>query len=1148
MFVKYGNPLVIKLSKPLPMKKTLHPVLFSDNVLYLSMRRPKLLVCIVLILVTLAIHIPGFSQKVPTKEISTSSKKILKKSTVPIVKLRKAVSETLRQSSNDIWFEKNDGQFGNSDVLYGFRTSFGSMGVYKNKLRVVTEQIENGKNAGKQIVDITFPGSLQNWAVVPGSISAVNGSYNTKYGTLNASIFNEITLKNVYDGIDLRLYSGEHGALEFDWLVTKAADHKKIRMNFNGQDSIIIKKNGEIVIDMKYDDMKIVIPETYQMINGSKKLFDTRMSALEDNKTLQYDIAGNINPNLPLVIDPIMLWSTYMHNNTSTFDEYLYTIAVNTASEVFACGVTNEAISTAYMSNIAPGFLSTFNYDLNSNGAKQSVILYRLNPKGTAITAWTYTGQTTNVPVALGIFPDSRVLVVYQSDTVQIFSANLSTMLYSDVIAAGVAGVIFQSQAIINNDVFYLGGVVESPLPASIIPANAPDPTFSGNEGVIIRMKNGSTTPVAEWGTYVGGSAAESFTAIAATPDKTKIAFAVHVDGKGSGYPALVNAVDNTIAGTELLVGVLAVGTPTAFSVFSYLGGSSNEGRSSNESNAALVAADNNFFYVAGNTTSSDLPGTTGSAQPSHGANTSINDQFISQIPLNGSAGTGFITTYSGGNASDIVGGLVIDLRTHDVLLFGTTESSNFPVYNASAYSPFYQSTHGNTATGPLDITYSVFANGLATRKFSTFIGGDFNDYLGSTGKLQGTGHFQYNPTNGFTYIGTTIHSDQTTIPTQWMTSIPGFDKSVPPATTGKDSHFIFAMSPNTLDFGDAPASYDAGTPASSAVSFFDIRIGNEVDAEEAANNSPAADGDDKLNSGSTDDEDGLITTPTIAVGATTFSVTVSVFNNTGATVNLYGWIDTNGNGFFDTNEYATISVPSVSTQQSVVLSFTGMPPFFSSTGFSFLRLRLTNVILNAANATGDFGKGEVEDHLVLQSLVLPVVLEKFTANQGGENVLLNWTVSKEINVHNYQVQYSTDNLKFTNLGVAPATGSTNYRWLHTSPVNGINYYRLGITATYGTVTYSGIRMVNFGKNNALTVYPNPAKDIINIRPATGMLSQPATISLLAIDGKVLSQKKINAISQTESVDISLYPEGEYLLRINTSNKIIMKKIKVMKH
>lgn len=1080
---------------------------------------------------------------IPTSHLQKSDSKIKEISE----QTRLTALQTLKAGSNFIWFEKNDGQFGNPEVLYGFRTSFGSMGVYNNKLRVVTQQ---GVNAGRQIIDISFPGSLNNWVVKPGHTSDVKGTYNTNAGAINAKIYNEITLKNIYRGVDLRLYAGENGALEFDWLVEKGSDYEKIRMKFTGQDKIHIEKDGNIVIDLKHNDMKIVTPETYQVIDGKKKLLPARMSFTDDEECLKYDIAGNVDCDLPLVIDPVMLWSTYVHNNTSTFDEYLYTIAVNTASEVYACGVTNEAISTAYMSGVTPGFSGAYNFGLNGSGAEQSVILYRLNPTGTAITAWTYTGQTTNIPVALGIFPDNRILVVYQRDTIQIFSADLTTRIYNDAISSGVANNVstYQSQAIIDNDVFYLGGVASSALPSSIIPATAPDAVISGDEAVILRINNASTTPVAEWGTYVGGTANEAFTAIAATPDKSKLAFAVHVNGVGTTYPALVNAVDNSIAGTELLVGVIPVGLPTAFSVFSYLGGSSDEGKSSRQSSAALVAADNNYFYVAGNTTSTDLPGTGGAAQPTHGAGSSKSDQFVSQIPLNGSAGAGFATTYNGADDIDIVGGLVIDLRTHDVLIFGTTQSTNFPVYNASAYSPFYQDTHGSTASGPLDITYTVFANGLATRKFSTYIGGANNDYLGSTGKLQGTGHFQYNSTNGFTYIGTTIHSDQTTIPSQWMTSIPGFDKSIPPATTSKDSHFIFAMSPNTDDFGDAPASYDAGTPASSAVSFFDLRLGNEADAEETVNSSVTADGDDIQNSGSTDDEDGIFATPTIADSATDYSVIVSVFNNTGADAYLSGWIDSDSSGTFDANEFVSVTVASGATPQFVQLDFTGLPPFVSVSGYSFLRIRLTNVPLTGANATGAFGKGEVEDYIVLSQGILPVSLEDFAAAKQDEDVLLKWSVSKETDVKNYQLEYSTDNRHFKPLNTTAATGNRYYNWLHTTPAPGYNYYRLGILHTNGAVTYSAVKQVNFNKNTKAVVYPNPAKDIINIRLTGSNTSEKATIALFSFDGRLLKQQQVILAGQTETMDISRLQAGYYFIKVSSNDGVVVKKIEVIKH
>jgi len=1083
--------------------------------------------------------------------ITSYSQVTAQKKKQPVIKKKQqqASLNTLRQSTNVIWFEKNAGQFPDENIQYGFRTSFGIIGVFNNKLRMVVRQSEKSTTSGHQVVDISFPGSPGNWAIETGEKSNVEGTYNTGSGTsLVPAIYTEITLKEVYPGTDLRLYSGDNGSLEFDWLLNKAAAYKNIRMQFEGQNKLSVDKKGSLLIDLEQDDIKIVIPETYQLINGKKKLLPAKMQLGADKKTIGYAITGNINLQQPLVIDPVMSWSTYMHNNTKTFDEYLYAVAANDNDEIYACGLTNEPMSSAYLSGVTPGYSADYTHSLNGSGKKQTAILYRLNPSGTQITAWTYTGQTANVPVAMGIFPNNRVLVVYQNDTIQIFSPTLTTRHYNGVInAANVASRIssYQSVAIYDNNTFYLGGVAGNYLPRTVIPANAPDTSFSNGEGVILRVTNATGTPDISWGTYVGGTSRERFTAIALTPNKSKLVFGVHTEGTGSGYPSLVNAVDNTISGNELLVGVLNLPAPATFAVFSYLGGSANEGSASTISSAALVAADNNYFYVAGNTLSTSLPGISGAAQTAHGANSRFCDQFVSRIPLNGSAGAGFRTTFSGGNDVDLVGGLVIDSRTSDVLLFGTTVSSNFPVYSPNPISPYYQATHGSFEFGTRDITYTIFSNDLSIRRYSTYIGGNYDDYLGSTGKLEGTGHFQYSTVSGLTYIGTTIHSDQTSMPGQWMSSVPGFDKVIPAATRSKDSHYIFAINPNTSDYGDAPESYDATDPANSAVSASEIRIGLTVDPEQKPNPTTAANGDDILNNGSRDDEDGVVTPPSMYMFATSYSIPVSVYNSTGGNVWLCGWIDTDGNGVFNSYEYRRMIIPHSTTQQNVVLNFSGLPPFMPVSGRTYLRLRLSTENLTSNNARGTFGKGEVEDYLVPQAVILPVTLQRFTANLQNDKVLLSWLVGDERDMSRYEAEYSTDDRTFSSIGSRVADNNGTYNLLHITPQEGTNYYRIKMYGSDGSFTYTPTRKVQINNNRNITIHPNPAKDLININFNETSILQAVTITVMAADGKVVAKKQLPMANRIESIDASQLSKGYYFVRIETASQTAIKTVQV---
>jgi len=254
------------------------------------------------------------------------------------------------------------------------------------------------------------------------------------------------------------------------------------------------------------------------------------------------------------------------------------------------------------------------------------------------------------------------------------------------------------------------------------------------------------------------------------------------------------------------------------------------------------------------------------------------------------------------------------------------------------------------------------------------------------------------------------------------------------------------------------------------------------------------------------------------------------------------------GNGIFDSYEYITVSIPSSTSQQFVVLNFAGLPPFFSSTGYSFLRLRITDVALTAADATGAFGKGEVEDYLVLAQSVLPVSLENFTALPQGEDVLINWTVSEEMNVKNYQVEHSTDNVKFSKLNTIPATSHHYYSLLHTSPANGSNYYRLNIINADGSFIYSPVRRVNFDKNSSVDVYPNPAKNIINIRLNGTLVNESASVCLFSFDGRLLKQQNINVDGQPEAMDVSRFQAGFYFIKIYFRDMILVRKIEVTKH
>ena len=960
---------------------------------------------------------------------------------------RQALESIVRDSTNQIWFQENVGQF-EEGVRYGFKTQFGSMLVYDDHIRIMANQVDPVTGAvGIHTVDITFNGGSP-WQIVAGGESGVLGSYQQPDGkVLTPHLFKEITLRNVYNGVDLRLYSANQGVLEFDWLIAHAQDYSQIRMQFTGQDGVVFNADGSATLDLRYQDLTLKMPEVYQVIDGQKHLLSSSMVAGEKAGEVRYALTGDIVADQPLVIDPNVAWSTYFDLNdnvANAFDSYLFAVSVN-SSGVYCAGWVKEIIT-----NGSYGNYMEVNAGFSQGTAINQNYIYRLNNSGTAITAWTNTGivgssnssSSTNPATDLELFPDGRVLVAYRDSTIQIYSADLSAQTYS---GKPVSLTTINSLAIVNNSTFYVGGTVAA-ANAGLIPGGSGlDDTFGGaSEGIIIRYTLSGATPVADWATYVGGANAENFTAIAMTPDMSKLVFAVHSVEQGTtlaadAYPTLVNAVDSTVdtvaGNTEILTGVITdqASKPAAFSVFSLLGGSGNEGTTATSSASVVVATSNTGYWVGGNTASTNLPGTAGGAQSANGLGT--NDAFVSFIPINGSLGAGFQSTYLGGAGAEIVGGSAYDPVRDRLLLFGTTTGS-FPTLDTTPTSTYYNGTFGG---GTYDIFIATFTGNLVTKEYATYIGGTANDYLGDTGVLLGTGHVTYSAATDQVYLATTVHS---TLPSNIIgPTIPGYDNTKNNA--GNDVHTIFAFNISIFDHGDAPATYEAGTPAAEALSPF-IRIGATIDAEVAALSGATATGDNVQNTGSANDEDGVSSLPLIFNTDSTYSVTVSVLNNTGATKTLQGWIDFNGDGIFSATERASVNVNTGAGQQSVTLTWASLPGI--TAGQSYLRLRFSETMLvdNGATTIDErsigqnnniAGHGEVEDYaLTIHTLS---TLSGFVYNdanndgtkQGGEAGISGITVTLTgINDLGAAVSLSTTTAAITGAysfsGLRPSNGS----------------------------------------------------------------------------------------------------------------------------
>jgi len=178
---------------------------------------------------------------------------------------------------------------------------------------------------------------------------------------------------------------------------------------------------------------------------------------------------------------------------------------------------------------------------------------------------------------------------------------------------------------------------------------------------------------------------------------------------------------------------------------------------------------------------------------------------------------------------------------------------------------------------------------------------------------------------------------------------------------------------------------------------------------------------------------------------------------------------------------------------------------------------------------------------------ILPITLESFTAAVQGNTVLLKWIVETEINVSFYQIETSMDGIHFTNTGNITANNNRDYSFLISSPAKGVNYFRLKTVDKDGFVTYSEIRKVIFWKNSTLEIFPNPAKDILNIAFTNDLANKPAIVKIFSADGKLLIQQKYMLANAIETINVNKLLNGNYLLMIEGNGKVINRQLQIIK-
>jgi hypothetical protein len=176
----------------------------------------------------------------------------------------------------------------------------------------------------------------------------------------------------------------------------------------------------------------------------------------------------------------------------------------------------------------------------------------------------------------------------------------------------------------------------------------------------------------------------------------------------------------------------------------------------------------------------------------------------------------------------------------------------------------------------------------------------------------------------------------------------------------------------------------------------------------------------------------------------------------------------------------------------------------------------------------------------------LPVQLLIFAGVLKNNDALLQWETINEVNALNFTVQRSTDATNFTDIGIVNAIGSANKTSYAYTDVNAafqpatVLYYRLKIVNTNGQYSYSKIVSIILNKNINVFVFPNPVKQVLNIR-LNSTNSNTLIIQISDLNGRVVYSERRAAGQNTNiSVDVKQWKPQVYVVKvINSKNEVL---------
>ena len=189
--------------------------------------------------------------------------------------------------------------------------------------------------------------------------------------------FGAVAWRDLYRGVTVRLHE-RSARLEYELRLDRGADLDEVVIRAEGTSSLQIEPDGSLRLDTKRGALRQSVPRSWhELPDGRRRFVPSRFRKIDDRR-YGFEVDGR-DPALPLVIDPGLVWSTFLGGGGPDFIGPAV-VARDGSGDVFVGGTM---ASVDFPGFADPSF---------APGTQSPAFVVRLNSSGTAIRYATFVG------------------------------------------------------------------------------------------------------------------------------------------------------------------------------------------------------------------------------------------------------------------------------------------------------------------------------------------------------------------------------------------------------------------------------------------------------------------------------------------------------------------------------------------------------------------------------------------------------------------------------------------------------------------------------------------------------------------------------------------------------------------------------------